>query len=241
MEKPSHYSAISHPIMKECYGNTEGRAITTAEDSWRCSNLKHIFNISHMVELCWACSLFNPHRELMRLMKKKGNWDTRFSSFPSYRDCKWQIWDPTALHLESVFFNSAWHPSKRLQRGQHWSRAFGEQVGLCHGATCEVAETMRKPSQVRSSPRLPSSGDILLFLWWGPKCPMAVSVAAWTPVMPWPIFACLIRLHNWTGCHSLLTWLVGSLTQQKWDLRGLKCEKKIIQMENSSFSSRALD
>lgn len=87
------------------------------------SNIYRTFHI--WSKLFWASSLFNPHKGPTRLTKKKGNWDSQcFTPMP--KSCKWRSWDSTPLHLESVFFNSAWPPSKRLQRGWHLSRAFGE-------------------------------------------------------------------------------------------------------------------
>lgn len=50
MEKPPHDSVISHPTEKECYGNTERRAIITTEGSRRCFSLNYILDISHMVK-----------------------------------------------------------------------------------------------------------------------------------------------------------------------------------------------
>lgn len=180
--------------------------------------------------------------------QKRGNRGSQcFTPTPSHRGRSSKA--GTQPHcLKTQYFSTQSGPlPKGSRKGCIWVepwRTNGTLSCYCYlWSDSDGAET--KPGegshQAMSSPRLPPSGDISLLLRCEPTSPMVVSVAAWTPLTPWPIFACLILLRNWTGCRSLLTWLVGSLTQQKWDLRGLKREKKIIQIENSSFSSRALD
>lgn len=214
----------------------EGASVTTYIEHFTCAQNSA------------RCSLFNTHNNLIKLtIKGETEAQKCLTPPPSHRGYTWQTWNSTSFPFRS--FSTQPGPLPRYSRGERiWLEPWriSRTLSCCHlWSGRDVEET--KPGEEAEGL---SPGDEQPLASTLREC---LSVSVMRTHVPQGGFRgsmeppgalthlCLIFLHNWTGCCWLLTWLVGSLTQQKWDLRGLKCEKMIIQIENSSFSSRALD
>lgn len=125
-----------------------------------------------------------PHQ----LEERRGNQGSKvfYPHPPSHRGHAWQR-ECNPLTYASAFFQLGLAPFQKAPEEVAFELNPEEQVGLCHTATCEVAEMTRKPSQVRGSGTLPrvtccTHGEARCFCDGDPHAP---GWFPWQPEPPW--------------------------------------------------------